>query len=51
MDPNILLDSFPDDMEMWNYNLFSDDTINSSIKDQIKEENTGKMSLKIFKQF
>ena len=43
MDPNILLDSFPDDMDtIWNYNLFSDDTINSSIKDQIKEENSGK---------
>lgn len=46
MDPNILLESFsPDDMEIWqSYNLFTDETINSSssIKDQIKEENTGK---------
>ena len=45
MDPNILLDSFPDDMDMWNFNgnLFTDESINSSIKDQIKEENAGKI--------
>ena len=50
MDPNILLESFsPDDMEIWqSYNLFTDETINSSssIKDQIKEENTGKKKLR-----
>lgn len=45
MDPNILLDTFsPDDMDIWqSYNLFTDDNINSSIKDQIKEENTDLM--------
>lgn len=42
MDPSILLDTFsPEDMDIWqSYNLFVDDSINSSIKEQIKEENT-----------
>ncbi len=45
MDPNILLDTFsPEDMDIWqSYNLFVDDNINSSIKDQIKEENPDMM--------
>lgn len=45
MDPTILLDTFSaDDMDIWqNYNLFVDDNINSSLKEQIKEENTDLM--------
>lgn len=41
MDPSALIDTLsPNDMEMWNgYNFFSDENINSSIKDDIKEEN------------
>lgn len=47
MDPSILLDTFSaEDIDIWqSYNLFVDDNINSSIKEQIKEENTGKNSL------
>ena len=45
MDPSILLDTFSaEDIDIWqSYNLFVDDNINSSIKEQIKEENTDLM--------
>lgn len=42
MDPALLLDALsPDDMEMWEcgYNFFSEENVNSSFKDSVKEEN------------
>ena len=44
MDPSMLLETFSaEDMDIWqSYNLFVDDNINASLKEQIKEENNGK---------
>ncbi|CAF0880318.1 unnamed protein product [Brachionus calyciflorus] len=41
MDPTALIDTLsPNDMEIWNgYNFFTEENINSSLKDDIKEEN------------
>ena len=41
MDPSALIDTLsPNDMDMWNgYNFFSDENLNHTIKDDIKEEN------------
>jgi hypothetical protein len=48
MDPANLLDTFSAvDMEMWHsYNFFADENINASLKDEIKEENIGKLKKK-----
>jgi hypothetical protein len=50
MDPANLLDTFSTaDMEMWHsYNFFTDENINASLKDEIKEENIG--NFKLFKK-
>jgi hypothetical protein len=56
MDANLLLETLSaEDMDMWHdYSLFTDENIDSSLKDEIKAENIGNYkfefsSIQVFK--